>query len=162
MIHHFETIAPSEPEDKGHLQWFPALTAGLIAGLILLIVPRGSPWSTLTFFAPVVLGRVIPETTGISLPGAILFHLALSLVYGLVIARSVVHVTQLRSLLTGGIVGLILYVINFSIASAWIPEVRGNEFSVAFTHLVFGMISAGAYRGLLRRKVAITPAPPGS
>jgi hypothetical protein len=79
----------------------------------------------------------------------------LSVLYSLIISRVVIGVTQLRAVLTGGMVGLFLYLINLAIISFGIPALRGNEVSVAFTHIVFGLIAAGAYRGLLRRKVVV-------
>src|SRR6476620_5270541 len=84
MIDRFEPVTPLEPEDKDHLQWVPALGAGLVAGFILLIVPGGSPWSALTFFSKVVMGRIIPEGWAVPLLGTISIHVALSVVYGLV------------------------------------------------------------------------------
>jgi hypothetical protein len=158
MIRNFEPTTVFEPEGKRQFQLFAAVGAALIAGLVLLIVPRGSPWSSLTLFAPVVVGRVVPAQFGISLPSTMLLHLAVSVVYGLAISRSVANVTQLRALVTGGAIGLVLYVINFSIVSTWFPELRGNEFSVILTHAVFGMVAGGAYRGLLRRKPAAAAA----
>src|SRR5207248_11689730 len=59
MIRHFEPAHPLEPEDKPGMQWGAALGAGLIAGVILLVVPRGSPWSSLTVFSPVIMGRAL-------------------------------------------------------------------------------------------------------
>jgi hypothetical protein len=38
------------------------------------------------------------------------------------------------------------------VVSALWPSLRGAEFSVVVTHVVFGLITAGAYRGLLKRK----------
>jgi hypothetical protein len=152
MIRHLDPPTTLVPNRDVPFQIAAAVGAGLIAGLILLMVPRGSPWSSLTFFAPVVLGRVIPPDLGLSLPATWLIHLALSLVYGVLVSRAVAHVTQLRALITGGIVGLVLYLPNFAVVAARIPELRDNEVSVIFTHVVFGMIAAGAYRGLLKRR----------
>jgi len=55
--------------------------------------------------------------------------------------------------LTGGAVGLLLYVLNLGAISMWFPAMRGSEVSGSVTHAVCGLIAAGAYRGLLRRKV---------
>jgi len=49
---------------------------------------------------------------------------------------------------------LVLYFINLGVVTMWFPAMRGNEVSVFVTHVVFGLIAAGAYRGLLRRKVS--------
>jgi hypothetical protein len=121
---------------------------------VLLIVPRGSPWSTLTFFAPAVVGRVIPGDVGIGFVTTLAIHMGVAVLSGLIISRAVQAVTQLRALVVGGIVGLILYLVNFAIVSAAFPQLRGNEVSVLFTHAVFGCIAGGAYRGLLQRHAA--------
>jgi hypothetical protein len=117
----------------------------------LLIVPRGSPWAELTFFAPAIVGRTVSPESGMSFVSILVAHLTVSLIYGLVIARIVAAVTQLRALIVGGMAGLGIYLVNFCIVSWWIPELGGNEISVIFTHAVFGLIAGGAYRGSLRR-----------
>jgi hypothetical protein len=142
------------------MQWGPAFWAGFIAGAILLIVPRGSPWSSATFFDPLVMGRGLPPGVTLSLLSVWLIHLVVSITYGLIITRIVAHLTQFRAILTGGLIGLVLYCANLLAVSLWWPQMRGNEVSVVFTHIVFGLVVAGAYRGLLRRKpVPSTPAP---
>src|ERR1041385_3605260 len=154
MITHFEPSYPLEPENPQRLQWRPAFLCGLIAGGILLLVPRGSPWSALTFFSPVIMGRALPAGLQLPLLWVWLIHLAVSIVYGLIIARIIASLRQERAILTGGVIGLVLYVANFGIISTWWPQLRGNEVSVVFTHVVFGLLAAGGYRGLLRRKAA--------
>lgn len=86
------------------------------------------------------------------LPLLCLVHLLIAEVYGLIISACVMHVTQGRAIVTGGIVGLILYFANLAIVSLAFPAWHGNELGVLFTHVVFGLIAGGAYRGLLRRK----------
>ena len=58
-----------------------------------------------------------------------------------------------RPLVFAAITGLVLYAINFGIVSLLWPDARGNEVAIAFAHVVFGLVAAGAYRGLLRRTV---------
>jgi hypothetical protein len=103
-----------------------------------------------TFFSPVILGRNLSVEA--PLAGVWLAHMGVCLVWGLVICRVVSGLRQWRAILAGGLLGLLFYVVNFGIVSTWWPQLRGNEISVLFTHLVFGLIVAGAYRGLLRRK----------
>jgi hypothetical protein len=130
----------------------PALGAGVMAGVILLVVPRGSPWSSLTFFSPAVMGRTIPGPTEIPLLLVWTLHLAVSLVYGLIISRMVATLRRRKAFVTGALAGLVLYAVNLGVVSAFWPVLRGAEFSVVVTHVVFGLITAGAYRGLLKRK----------
>jgi hypothetical protein len=153
MIKGFEPPRFAEPAGQSRLQWGPALGAGLIAGLILLILPRGSPWESVTSYTPAVMGRVIPNSWATLSFVVIIVHLALSLVCGVIVALTVTNVRSMRAVLTGGVVGLALYLLNFGIVTLWLPELRGGEVSVVVTHAVFGLIAAGAYRGLLRRTV---------
>lgn len=157
MIKGFEPPHPAEPVGQDHLQWFPAIATGLIAGIILLVLPHASPWEGLTLFSPAILGRVVPTSWAMPVFSVIVIHLGLSLIYGLIISLTVTHIRELLAVMLGGVVGLVLYCINFAIVSMWIPGLKGNEVSVVVTHLVFGLIAAGAYRGLLRRKVPAVP-----
>lgn len=85
-----------------------------------------------------------------------LIHLALSLLYGLIISRVVSGLRKGRAFFAGGMTGLLLYLANFAAVSAFWTRLRGDEIAVVFTHIVFGLIAAGTYRGLLKR--APTPA----
>ena len=152
MISGYRPQTKDEPMHGKQVQWGPAVGAGLIAGFVLVIVPRGSPWSSLTFFQPTIMGRSLATSTT-PLILAWLVHLAVSVVYGLFISRVLVSFAFRRALLTGALLGLILYVINFGVVSLFWHGYRGNELLVVFTHIVFGLICAGAYRGLLRRRV---------
>jgi hypothetical protein len=154
MIRGFEPAHPLQPESQGHLQWGAALGAGFIGGAILLIVPRGSPWSSLTFFSPVIMGRALPPTMAMPLLLTWVIHLGVAIIYGLIISRIVAGLTHTRAIVTGGLIGVLLYLLNLGAVSLWWPELRGNEVSVIFTHIVFGLIAGGAYRGLLSRKPA--------
>src|SRR5207244_9088813 len=109
MIRGFESAHPLEPEAGGHVQWPAAFGAGLIAGAILLIVPRGSPWSSVTFFGPLVMGRGLPPGVTLSLLSVWLIHLVVSITYGLIITRIVARLTQSRAILTSGLLGLVFY-----------------------------------------------------
>ena len=79
-------------------------------------------------------------------------HLLVAILYGLVISRAVAHLKQGRAVLTGGFFGLLLYGFNLAVFSVFWPRFRGEEASVVLTHIVFGLIAAGAYRGLLKRR----------
>jgi hypothetical protein len=159
MISGFKPTEEWRPTEKHRIQWGPAVGAGFIAGLVLLLVPRGSPWSSFTFFAPVVMGRSFGGL-GLPLGAAYMIHMALAVVYGLLISRVVAGLRQERAIITGGLLGLVLYVINFGAVSTWWPQLRGSEISVIWAHIVFGLISAAAYRGLLKRKRIEAPPNP--
>src|SRR5438093_12549586 len=112
MIRGFESAHPLEPEAGGHVQWRAAFGAGLIAGAILVIIPRGSPWSSVTFFSPIIMGRALAPGMEMPLASIWLIHLAVSIVYGLVISRIVSALTQARAVLIGGLIGLLFYLMN--------------------------------------------------
>jgi len=152
MIKGYETAHLLEPDEPLRFHMGPALGAGFIAGGVLLIVPQGSPWSSLTFFSPVIMGRALPGLVEMPLFEVWLLHLALSIVYGLVISRVVATLRRRRAFFSGFLMGLVLYAANLGVVSAVWPWLRGAEFSVVVTHVVFGLIAAGAYRGLLKRK----------
>lgn len=162
MIKGFEQPHPSEPIAESHWQGMPAVWAGLIAGVVLLIVPHASPWEGLTSFTPALMGRVVPQMWGLGVFMTVVLHLALAIIYGVLISFVVSHIRQMAAVLTGGVAGLVLYLINLGVVTLCFPAMRGNEVSVFVTHVVFGLIAAGAYRGLLRRKVSVTSeqAPP--
>src|ERR1041384_1805503 len=155
MIRGFERPARLEPVDADSFQWPAALLAGIIAGVVLLVVPAGSPWSRVSFFSPVIMGRVISPQAGLPLLSTWFLHLGLSVIYGLIISAVATRFRRGQALLAGAIIGLILYLINFAIVSAVWPNSRGNEIAIAFAHIVFGLIAAGAYRGLLKRSGVI-------
>jgi hypothetical protein len=152
MIRRFEEAPAMEPEGKGQFQWGAALGAGLIPGVLLLLAPHGTPWSGISFFSYVVMGRPMPPGVSLPLPVLCVLHLAIAEAYGLIISLFVTHITQGRAILAGGVLGIALYVINFGVVSLLAPDWRGSEIGVLFTHIVFGLIAGGAYRGLLRRK----------
>src|SRR2546422_8359575 len=93
MISGFEQTHPLEPAQKNRIQWGAAVGAGLLTGIIFLLVPRGTPWSALTFFSPVVLGRNV-GSLGVAPAAAWGIHMVLSVIYGL---RSEEHTSELQS-----------------------------------------------------------------
>jgi hypothetical protein len=127
-----------------------ALAAGFIAAAILIVVPRGSPWGGLAFSEPVVMGRHFP---GIPLGLIWLTQLGLGVVYGFIICRIVATYRIRRALVTAALAGLVLYVVNLAVVSLIWKTASQYEVSVIVTHLVFALITAGAYRGLLRRRI---------
>jgi hypothetical protein len=153
VIKGYQAVQPLEPKGGGAFQWPAAFGAGVIAGAVLLFVPRGSPWSTMTFFSPVVMGRNLSLIGAPPIGAAWLLHFVVAIVYGLIISRVVTHMQYKRAFVTGALLGLALYCLNLAIVSLGWPQLRGAELTVVFTHIVFGLIAAGAYRGLLRRQV---------
>src|SRR5256885_16783864 len=147
----YEQVRPQEVAPPTRIQWSRAVAAGFIAGAILLIVPRGSPWEGLAFSEPVIMGRHFP---GMPVGLVWLIHLAVAILYSLIICRLIASSRIGRALVMAVLVGLVLYVLNLAgVAFIW-HAAPTSEVPVIFTHIVFALIAAGAYRGLLRRRIA--------
>lgn len=157
-------LLPAEQRaDNARLQWGPALGAGLIPGLVLLLVPVANPWSGFTVFGAAIIGRAPSPAMGLSLPAAWAVHLALSLIYGIIISIVVLRLRQEWAILAGGVAGAALFLVNWGVVAALWPWWNTNLFCVFFAHLAFGLISAGAYRGLrCGRERVPTTAPPNT
>src|SRR5438067_123750 len=103
MIRRYEPPSPTPPVNGSHLHWRAAVGAGLIAGGILLLVPRGSPWSAFTFDQTIVMGRNIARMASVPLPVTWLIHLSISVCYGFIISAAVIRLTKWRAILMGGL-----------------------------------------------------------
>ena len=82
-------------------------------------------------------------------------HLALSVAYGLILSRLISRLRTGSSLLAGTAFGLCLYAVNmygFTTVFPWFEATR-DGITVA-THAAFGMVAAGVYGMLSRRKLA--------
>src|SRR5256885_11751583 len=93
----YEQVRPQEVAPPTRIQWSRAVAAGFIAGAILIIVPRGSPWEGLAFSEPVIMGRYFP---GMSVALVWLIYLALSVLYGIVVCRFIASYRIWRALVT--------------------------------------------------------------
>src|SRR5437763_14424325 len=100
MIRGYQPARPLEPEGGAdRIQWPPALGAGLPAGAILLLLPHGSPWSALTFFSPVLMGRMLPSNVEMPLAVVWAIHLGISVLYGLEVSHGVAGVSHQSTIL---------------------------------------------------------------
>ena len=136
------------------LQWLTAAKAGLASGGFFLLFPLGSPWSAMSVDSGAVMGRSRSlHGTGLTF-GTVLLHLLLALVYTVIIAALVKRLHAWRAVVAGGIVGLALYGVNLALVAIVLPQFRGMEGRVAFTHFAFGLISAALYKGMARPRIA--------
>ena len=132
------------------LRWGAAVLAGLIVGCWFLLLPRGIPWTSVTFFSAAVIGRVMPPD--VPFLSATVLHFALSILYGLVIAVVVRRLRAELAILIGALAGLGLYLLNLAAVYFLFHWAYGSEPAVAITHILFGAFAAGAYRGLAGRR----------
>lgn len=136
------------------VKWPVACYAGLLAGAVFLLFTGGTPWSFEAQTA--VMGRVIEppsEAGGIVGPA---LHMALAVVYALIIAPLIYRLQTTPAVLVGALCGAGLYFLNYLVASYAIPDVPGQrETTTLVTHIVFGMLAAGAYKGLARPRAEV-------
>ncbi len=151
-------LSGSEKEQYYHAQRFgAAIKAGLLAGAILLLFPSGNPWTSFARpSAAQIMGRPVSSDPTITMLSAAAIpahtaHLAVSIVYALIILAVVYRLRSWRAIVAGIVTALGLYAINFAVFRSFTPEFTGQEeFSVLLAHILFGGIAAGAIRGFLR------------
>lgn len=149
-----------EEEHRRAVDLKAAIGAGLFIGLLIALFPRGNPWSGMTFFSLTVMGRTLIEPGGsFLLPlGA---HLALAIGYAIIIGLIVEKLHRVKAVIAGGIVGAILFILNWAVFNFLVTDGTTRESVVLFTHVAFGLITAGAYKGLSKPAVARIPDSPG-
>ncbi len=153
------TTTVNEPRMRQLVDWSAAIWAGIVGGIIFLVlnlvlsraVLGISPWAILRYFASPVLGEgVLPPPIHFRLDAVIvgiIFHMLLSIVFAMVIAFLIHRWGIWVGIILGGLLGLALYVINFynpllpqfSILRSWVMLV---------THIVFGALAGGIYEAL--------------
>jgi hypothetical protein len=142
-----ETYIEEERTEHRWIHFRAAVGAGLLVGLLMALFPRGSPWAGVTFFSPTVMGRMMGEP-GSSFLTALLPHLALSIGYAIMIGLVVDRLRRVKAVLAGAMVGCILFLINWAVFNFLVQDGVGRESVVFFTHFAFGLMVAGAYKGL--------------
>lgn len=142
-----------EEEHRRALDFNAAMGAGLIIGLLIALFPRGSPWSGLTFFSPTVMGRALPELGG-SFILSLAAHLALAIGYAIIIGLIVDKLRRVKAVIAGAIVGAILFLLNWAVFKFLVADGTTREGLVLATHVAFGLMTAGAYKGLSKPAVA--------
>lgn len=150
------------------LQWSAAIWAGLIAGLVFVMMEMiliataggGSIWGPPRMMAAIVMGRDVlpgpdnPPTfdLGIFLVGMVV-HFVLSIVLALALAAGLVAMRAGvgTAVVLGAVFGLLVYAINFYGFTALFPwfENARNWITIA-SHLVFGAVAGGTYVSLAR------------
>jgi hypothetical protein len=149
----------------GRADWKAAIWAGLIAGLVFLMVEMllvwlvmgMSPWAPPRMMAAMVLGpEILPPPADFSLMAvmtAMVIHFPLSIVYGLILGWAVHRLEMGAALLAGAAFGLVaVFAVNFHLiapmAFPWFVEAQ-NWISV-LAHVLFGVVLAGSYVAMRR------------
>jgi hypothetical protein len=149
------------------VDWKAGVLAGLIAGVAFMVLEMGmvwlfqgeSPWAPPRMIAAMVLGQGVLPQPGtpatfdlMILMTAMVVHLVLAAVYGLIGAALASRLGYAGATGLGAVCGLAIYLINFyPIASTmfpWFAMARG--WISAFAHIVFGAVAGASYVWLRR------------
>lgn len=151
------------------LDWKAGIWAGLIAGLIFVVLEMlmvwlfmgESPWGPPRMIAAMALGQDVlppPATFEIGMMmAAMMVHFVLAIVYGLIVGWIVHKMDRLDVALSiGAGFGLAIYLINFYLIAPvlfpWFAMAR-NWISI-FNHVLFGIVTAGTYMALRHKAEA--------
>jgi len=145
------------------MDWRAAVIAGLLAGalalmlrvLLWVLVTGGSFWAPFYQSAAILLG---PESLApVDAPqmsvvaAGVLMHMALSLVYALLLAFIIHRWGLVVGIVGGALFGLAIYIINyytFTYLFPWFFPLR--SWLVLATHIFFGATAGGIYEALER------------
>jgi len=157
-------VATPQSSSSPDVNWSAAARAGVIAGLVYLawqmafypMVTGGTVWDVPRATAAILIGKDILATParfnlGVFTVG-LLLHLTLSAGYGLLLAAMIAGLRQGAALVSGGIFGLVLYLINFywfTTAFSWFA--RARNWSTCLAHVIFGLVAVWSYLALRRR-----------
>ena len=152
-VERVETVRPAERP----VQWATGIKAALAVAGILWLVTRGIPWAPSGLVSPTVMGREIknPGEINTGLAGmATVLHFILAMVYASVLMPLIHRFRYSNAWLIGAAMGIGLYLVNlaiFALVAGGAPYSR--ELPAFITHLAFGTIFTGAYKGLVKRRV---------
>ncbi len=149
-----------KPKMRQVVDWRAAIWAGIIAGIVFLLVNMiltdaylGSPWVIVRLAASILMGtKVLPPPATFDaaiFSVALLVHLPLSIIFASLIAMVLHRWGMIVGILGGALFGLAFYFINFYTFSAifpWFFPLRG--WMMAFSHLAFGALAGGVYEAL--------------
>jgi len=149
----------------GPIRWAMIATVALIAGAFFLLVARGIPWASSGLVSPTLMGREIkpPESVDWLLSfGVSLIHMVVALLYGFIIGPIVHWLRGVPAIFIGGLIGLLLYLLNYAFFNFAFTLPDQRELPALVTHLAFGMIMAGGYKGVARRDLPLYGGRPAS
>jgi len=138
------------------VQWATGLKAAVAIGIIFWLVTRGIPWATSGLVSPTVMGREIKSPDTIDFGAASLasaLHLLSAVIYGLIMMPLIHRFPYSNAWLIGAALGILLYLINLAAFALFGGSPYSRELPVFITHLAFGIIFTGAYKGLVKRRV---------
>ena len=143
------------------VQWATGIKAALGIAAIFWLVTRGIPWAPSGLVSPTVMGREIKYPGEINLSIAALatsLHFLSSLVYAGIMLPFIHRFRYGNAWLIGAGMGVIFYLISLLAFAAFGNNAPySRELPVLITHLAFGVVFTGAYKGLVKRRVTLEP-----
>lgn len=145
------------PRAERPVQWLTGFQVALAIAAIFLLVSRGIPWASSGLVSQTVMGREIKDPGAIQTDItflAIILHFVASLLYASIMLPLIHRFQYSSAALVGAGMGVILYLLNlalFTIVGGGAPYSR--ETAVFITHLAFGLVFTGAYKGMVKRRV---------
>jgi hypothetical protein len=148
------------------IDWSAAIWASVIAGLVFAAlemalawaVNGASPWAPLHLIGAIALGPQAltpPDTFDVGVISmAVVIHMALAIVYGVILAFIVARLEIGMATIIGALYGLLLYVINFygfTGVFPWFADARGWVSIV--THVVQSGLMAYLYKAFAARSL---------
>jgi len=146
------------------INWSAAIWSSVIGGLVfagleVLMVPlfQGvSPWAPLHMIGAIALGPSAMASPDSFEPGiigtAVVVHMALAILYGVVLAFVISRLDTGMATAIGAIYGFALYLVNFYVFTKWFPWfANARDWISIFTHIVQGALWAYLYMVLDRR-----------
>jgi hypothetical protein len=139
------------------VDWGAGIKAALGIAAIFWLVTRGIPWAPSGLVSPTVMGREIkyPGALDTNLAGiATILHFVSALVYAAIMMPLIHRFCYNNAWMIGAGMGLVTYLLSlaaFALFGDAAPYSR--ELPVLITHLAFGIVFTGAYKGLVKRRV---------
>lgn len=149
------------------VDWRAAVIAGLVAGLVFLLVQMigqamivgGSVWLFPRYVAAMVMGESVllgDASLAVILVG-LLVHFVLALIFGLILAAIIHEWELLVGIIVGALFGLALYAINYYTMNRFFPWFYPIRNWLDITaHILFGLTAGAVYELLeIERFVAV-------
>lgn len=143
---------------EAHFDGRAVVVGGLIAGAVMWLLSHGMPWFASGMISPTLMGRSLKAPGVVDTARSALTSIAelgVAVVYTFLLALIVTRLRGMWAVAAGGIIGFGLYLINYVVfrllfATDW----TGSEAPVVVTHVAFGMVASGVYKGLAARRHA--------
>jgi hypothetical protein len=141
------------------VHWGRAVSAGLVIGAVFLLFSRGIPWASSGMVSFTVMGRELKSPGlvdgGLDFTVGVL-HMLCSVIYALIIIPIIHRFRPPTAILMGTAIGFLLYLASMVVFTRMLDlGIPQHELNPFITHLAFGAVVAGFYKGQTRRRVPL-------